>query len=61
MTSISGLLLIAFTAAMIVVARPSDGISAPFLRIWIVGQAYTLIALISAVMGVSLLIISLPD
>jgi hypothetical protein len=60
MNATFGLSLIAFTAAMIVVARPSDGISAPFLRIWIVGQIYTLIALVSAVMGVSLLIISLP-
>ena len=34
----AGLILIAATVAMIVVARPADGESAPFLKVWIVGQ-----------------------
>jgi hypothetical protein len=51
-----GLLLLAVTVAMLLLARPSDGVSAPFLKIWIVGQAYVMTAMVSAVIGVTLLI-----
>ena len=43
----AGLILIAVTIAMIVVARPADGVAAPFLKVWIVGQVYALIAMVS--------------
>jgi zinc transporter ZupT len=56
----AGLVLLAVTVAMIVVARPADGVSAPFLRVWIVGQAYALAAMVSAVIGVTILITTWP-
>jgi hypothetical protein len=56
MTFWMGSILIALTVAMIVAARPKDGISAPFLKSWFVGQLYTLTALVSAVMGVTIVI-----
>lgn len=52
----AGLVLIAITIAMLVVARPKNGESAPFLKIWIVGQAYALTAMVSAVIGVTIII-----
>ena len=55
-----GLILIAVAIAMVVVARPADGESAPFLKVWIVGQVYALAAMLSAVMGVTFVIISRP-
>jgi hypothetical protein len=51
-----GLTFIAVTVVMMLVARPSDGVSAPFLRIWIVGQVYVLVALVSAVLGAAAII-----
>lgn len=56
----AGLVLLAVTVAMIVVARPADGVSAPFLKVWIVGQIYALAAMVSAVIGVTILIIAWP-
>jgi hypothetical protein len=56
----AGLVLLAVTVAMIVVARPADGVSAPFLRVWIVGQIYALAAMVSAVIGVTILITAWP-
>ncbi len=55
-----GLILIAVAIAMIVVARPADGESAPFLKAWVVGQIYTLAAMVSAVTGVTVVIITRP-
>ena len=60
MSFTAGLVLIAVTAAMIVVGRPVDGESAPFLRVWIVGQLYALAAMVSAVIGVTIMIITWP-
>jgi hypothetical protein len=60
MNMVAGLVLIAVTVAMIYLARPSDGVSAPFLRVWVVGQMYLMTALVSAVIGVSLLISNWP-
>jgi hypothetical protein len=54
------LVLIAATIAMVVVARPADGESAPFLKVWFVGQAYALAAMVSAVVGVATAIINWP-
>jgi hypothetical protein len=56
----AGLVLLAVTVAMIVIARPADGESAPFLKIWVVGQFYALAAMVSAVMGVTILITTWP-
>ena len=56
----AGLILIAVTIAMIVVARPANGELAPFLRVWIVGQLYALTAMVSAVIGVTIMIIAWP-
>ncbi len=55
-----GLILIAVTVAMLVIARPADGESAPFLRVWIVGQIYALAAMVSAVLGVTIVIVNWP-
>jgi len=55
-----GLILIGVTVAMIVFGRPADGESAPFLRVWIVGQIYALAAMVSAVIGVTIAITTWP-
>lgn len=53
--------LILFCAAMIWVARPAQGQDCvPWLRSWIVGQVYALTAMISAVLGVTILLTSWP-
>ncbi|HEY5217510.1 MAG TPA: hypothetical protein VIJ17_11545 [Pseudolabrys sp.] len=56
----AGLVLIAITIGMIVIARPKDGVSAPFLKVWIVGQIYALAAMVSAVIGVTIIISTWP-
>jgi len=56
----AGLILIAVTIAMLMIARPADGESAPFLKVWIVGQVYTLAAMVSAVIGVTIIISTWP-
>ncbi len=56
----AGLVFIAITVAMVVVARPADGVSAPFLKIWIIGQVYALVAMMSTVLGVTILISTWP-
>ena len=56
----TGLVLIAITVAMIAAARPADGELAPFLKVWFVGQAYALTAMVSAVVGVAIAIINWP-
>jgi hypothetical protein len=56
----AGLVLIAITIAMIVIARPKDGVSAPLLKIWIVGQIYALAAMVSAVIGVTIIVSTWP-
>jgi len=45
---------------MVLLARPADGLSAPFLRLWIVGQIYALAAMASAVIGITLVISNWP-
>jgi hypothetical protein len=56
----AGLLFIAVSIGMLVLARPADGESAPFLKVWIIGQIYALTALLSAVVGVTIVIINRP-
>jgi len=41
-------------------AWSAHGESAPFLKVWLVGQAYTLAAMVSAVIGVTILISTWP-
>jgi len=60
MLFIVGLVLIAATIAMVVLARPSNGLVAPFLKSWVVGQIYTMAALGAGVHGVSLVLSDLP-
>jgi hypothetical protein len=55
-----GLVLIALTVTMVMLARPQDGAPASVLRVWIVGQLYLMVALASAVGGVALLISGWP-
>ncbi len=51
-----GAAFLALTVLMILVARPADGESARFLKSWPVGQAYSLLAMSSAVAGVALVV-----
>lgn len=56
----AGLVLIAATIAMLVVARPRAGEPARFLTSWLVGQAYALTAMVSAVVGITIVISTWP-
>ena len=61
MTSIYGVALIALAIGMILVGRAPKGMdSAPFLRVWIVGQAYIIATIVCLVIGTTLIIQSLP-
>lgn len=57
---LAGFAMIGAAALMILVARPKDGESAPFLKVWIVGQIYAMVALIGVVLGVTLVVIDWP-
>ena len=61
MNVIGGIILIAIAVAMLIMAKPKDGVSARFLKgPWIVGQAYIMIAMISGVIGVTSIIVNWP-
>ena len=61
MTSIYGVALIVLAIGMILVGRAPKGMeSAPFLKVWIVGQAYIIATIICLVIGTTLIIQSLP-
>ena len=61
MNSIYGLALIAVAVGMVFLGRPGKGMdSAPFLKVWIVGQAYIIATIVCLVMGTTLIIQSLP-
>jgi hypothetical protein len=55
-----GFALIAVTVVLIFLGRSSNGVPASFLRIWIVGQFYALAAMVSAVIGTTLIIANWP-
>ncbi len=56
-----GVGLIAVMCLMFWIARPAKGQdSVPWLRVYIVGQAYVLTAMICGVMGISILIQNFP-
>jgi hypothetical protein len=62
MTSIYGVALIALAIGMMFVGRAPKGMdSAPFLKVWIVGQAYAIATIICLVIGSTLIIQSLSD
>ena len=61
MNVIGGVISIAIAVAMLILARPKDGVSAHFLKgPWIVGQPYVMIAMIFGVIGVSAVIVNWP-
>jgi hypothetical protein len=61
MNIIGGVISIAIAVAMLILARPKDGVSARFLKgPWIVGQAYVMITMIFGVIGVSAVIVNWP-
>ena len=55
-----GIALIALTIGMVLLGRPADGVAAPFLKGWLVGQAYILGAMVSALAGVTMMITEWP-
>jgi hypothetical protein len=56
-----GAALLAGALLMVLVARPKDGDSAPFLKSWPLGQAYALSVMASAVAGVALILSNWPQ
>jgi hypothetical protein len=60
MTSIYGVALIVLAIGMILVGRAPKGMdSAPFLKVWVVGQAYIIATIVCLVIGTTLIIQSL--
>jgi hypothetical protein len=58
---IYGLVLIAAAVVMLTMGRPAKGMeAAPFLKVWIAGQAYVAVVLVAFVIGTSFVIMSLP-
>jgi hypothetical protein len=60
MLFITGIGLVVLAVAMLVIARPADGVSAPWLKSWTVGQVYALGALTSGVLGICFVLNGLP-
>lgn len=60
MQLIYGLLLIGTAVVMLMVGQPAKGANAaPFLKAWIVGQVYAMVALVGFVIGGSFVVMSL--
>jgi hypothetical protein len=59
-TFILGVALIGVTVVMVLAGRPKDGVSAPFLKVWAIGQAYALAAMSSAIAGTVMVIANWP-
>jgi hypothetical protein len=55
-----GLVCLAVGVGLILAARPRYGKSPGFLSNWVVGQIYVLVVLVIAVVGVALIVGSLP-
>jgi hypothetical protein len=54
---IIGIVLLVVAAGMVAVARPpARQDCAPFLRVWLIGQVYTLVALTIVIAGVGLVL-----
>jgi hypothetical protein len=56
----AGLILLAITLVMLVLARALHVELARFLKIWIVRQAYAMTAMVSAVLGLTIIIATWP-
>lgn len=56
----AGLVLLGVAIGLIVAARPANGVAAPLLANWVVGQTYALVVLSSTVVGLSLILNDLP-
>jgi len=60
MQLIYGLVLIGTAVVMLIVGRPATGAdAAPFLKVWIVGQVYAMVALVGFVIGGSFVVMRL--
>lgn len=55
-----GILLIAVTVGMVLIARPAASEPVSFLKVWFVGQIYILGAMVSALAGVTVMINTSP-
>ena len=55
-----GILLLAITVGMVLIARPVAGEPARFLRHWAVGQTYILGAMASALVGITIIVNTWP-
>jgi hypothetical protein len=55
-----GILLIALTVGMVLVARPTADEPVSFLKTWFVGQMYVLGAMVSALAGGAIMINTWP-
>ncbi len=60
MAATGGFILFACAVAVLLVARPADGESAPFLKVWFVGQIYAMLSMVLGVTGVRLIISDWP-
>ena len=61
MNLMGGVALIAIAIAMLLFARPKDGVSAKFLKgPWIVGQIYVMAAMLLGVLGASAIVVNWP-
>lgn len=60
MSFVLGAGLIGVTVLMLLLAQPIDGEPVAFLRNWLVGQAYALVAMTSSVSGSALMIFNWP-
>jgi hypothetical protein len=61
MSLIFGVGLIVVAIGMLWIGRPAKGeASAPFMRVWIVGQLYAMVAMVSGVAGMALLLSNWP-
>ena len=56
----AGLVLFIVAIGMLLIARPADGESARFLKVWIVGQIYAMTVMVLGVVGVTLVITDFP-
>jgi hypothetical protein len=53
----AGIVLLVVFVAMLWIGKPRNGVQPRFMRSWIAGMAYTMVCLLTFVMGVALLIL----
>jgi hypothetical protein len=59
MNATAGIVLLVVFVAMLWFGKPRKGVPRPFMRSWIVGMGYTMICLLTFVLGVTAIIFSL--